>query len=665
MKQNKKIYHSGSAKLIISSNNFRSLQSARSLMSISTIGKGQPTIDNTNPSISNLLMSSEGPKQSFNDYSTHLNESLAAYHGVDPDKLFKNMEQLPIIQAKEPFIPKKEKEKVKQLIRFNKVNKIIRNGEKKDTKIHIMINEDYKDTKYDYSTQVYSSPFQSLRVLRKNHQIYDEINKSFLERQKQCFDESVEIVEGMTMKYKVKMPKIRVIQMISKGFYDDPSSRKKSKPKDKEEDDNNDNDEKETKDKKKPKLFEGIKQKPFEYKLYSFFKYPNKNFPEGREQFSISLYNNRILLFGGMSSTIKSTIIWSLNLESLEWTKINAKTIVPYLRYGHTSVCIGNKLYIYGGRIKFINSTEYADHDMFNLETNTWIVPQFQSKRKPSTRRNHIGEIVGNNYVIHGGMGFDGELLNDVFILNFNPLKWSPAHVSEHTPGPYLYGHTSCLVVPYDIRFSPRLNAYRFPESRHNLYEKGLYIFGGHSKDDGISNELYILTIGKSVLEWKLVDAKGKKPLPRYFHSMNFYEKGHYIIIHGGRNDFRSDSFALNDTHIFSLTKLEWHEIILYSNSSDFRVLTRCGHSSVIYSNKLVIFGGMNCNNYLGSSLFVINLNFEYDGSVKTVEEILRKKFINNYAIVKEDKNMFMKYQNLMSKNQLEILPEYSLPAIK
>ena len=108
MKQNKKIYHSGSAKLIISSNNFRSLQSARSLMSISTIGKGQPTIDNTNPSISNLLMSSEGPKQSFNDYSTHLNESLAAYHGVDPDKLFKNMEQLPIIQAKEPFIPKKE-----------------------------------------------------------------------------------------------------------------------------------------------------------------------------------------------------------------------------------------------------------------------------------------------------------------------------------------------------------------------------------------------------------------------------------------------------------------------------------------------------------------------------------------------------------------------------
>ena len=165
--------------------------------------------------------------------------------------------------------------------------------------------------------------------------------------------------------------------------------------------------------------------------------------------------------------------------------------------------------------------------------------------------------------------------------------------------------------------------------------------------------------------EWKIIEAQGKRPPPRYFHSMNFYEKGNFLIVHGGRNDYKSDSYALNDTYIFSLTKLEWREVILHSDSPDFKVLTRCGHAGVIYANKLVIFGGMNANNYLGSSLFVVNLNFEYEHSTKTIEEVMRKRLLNNYAMVKEDKSMLKKFQYLMSKNQLEIMPDYTLPNIK
>lgn len=65
---------------------------------------------------------------------------------------------------------------------------------------------------------------------------------------------------------------------------------------------------------------------------------------------------------------------------------------------------------------------------------------------------------------------------------------------------------------------------------------------------------------------------------------MNYYEAGNYVIIHGGRNDQSNDSFALNDTYILELSKLCWYRIDLYSDTKDFNVFNRCGHSAVVYS---------------------------------------------------------------------------------
>jgi len=79
-------------------------------------------------------------------------------------------------------------------------------------------------------------------------------------------------------------------------------------------------------------------------------------------------------------------------------------------------------------------------------------------------------------------------------------------------------------------------------------------------------------------------EVKGIPPCPRYSHSMNFYENGNFLIIHGGRNDYSSDSFALNDTFIFELSKFEWIEVKLYFDTLRSKVYNRCGHSAIIYS---------------------------------------------------------------------------------
>ena len=122
--------------------------------------------------------------------------------------------------------------------------------------------------------------------------------------------------------------------------------------------------------------------------------------------------------------------------------------------------------------------------------------------------------------------------------------------------------------------------------------------------------------MGKKPLDWIKVDTKGKAPIPRYFHSMNFYERGNYIIIHGGRNDSFSANSALNDTFLLNLENFEWIEVKLYSNISNFSVYNRCGHQSIIYADKLIILGGMNNDNFIGSSLFIINLDFSYNNSL-------------------------------------------------
>ena len=170
--------------------------------------------------------------------------------------------------------------------------------------------------------------------------------------------------------------------------------------------------------------------------------------------------------------------------------------------------------------------------------------------------------------------------------------------------------------------------------------------------------------MGKKPLEWIKVDTKGKPPIARYFHTMNFYERGNYVIIHGGRNDIFSDKSALNDTFLLNLENFEWLEVKLYSNISNFNVANRCGHQSIIYSDKLIILGGMNNNNYLGSSLLIINLDFSYsnnpfkdnvESKLMELSDINSANAIKKAAQIKKD----------LKLKEIGVVNNVSLPIIK
>ena len=190
---------------------------------------------------------------------------------------------------------------------------------------------------------------------------------------------------------------------------------------------------------------------------------------------------------------------------------------------------------------------------------------------------------------------------------------------------------------------------YKFPESNSEkknfsrIREKGLYVFGGKGLNDKGINTLRILRIGKKQLDWVTIEAAGKPPKPRYCCSMNFFEDGNYLIIHGGRNEINGNDVALNDTYVLELYRMEWLKV----DFGDLKIKHRYGHSAVISGRNLIIFGGMNFENYLGSALFIINLDTE-----KAQEEKLKqKRGIFGFG-VKFDQNMGKIFKNIIKEKK-------------
>ena len=575
----------------------------------------------------------------YENYDNKINLTLSKYQLSIPHDKDKEEEINPNdLGPNEKYIDKDDKKLIKKIYHLNSLysNRGLPTLNEQ-SRLKVVIPE-----------QEYPNPFQSLGVIKANRHLYDEISKDFLYRQSDLFNQKIIDIQ----KYKSKFGSIKIQQTqvsASNNKYDIPVI-----------------DLTEKKDKQSFGINHILPQNGI-FKLFTYYKYPNKNFPEGREQFSLFSKGNEIIISGGITINMKTLTIWSLNLEKLEWKKININGY-SYNRYGHTGIYYQNKIYFFGGKIKYQKNSMTCGLEVFNFQDDQFTAPS-AGKLIPEPRRNYTAELLGNQIFIFGGITNTNEVLNDCFLLNINPLKWYTCIINKYTPGPHLYGHTSCVVIPTYILKNHKFSIYSYPniepgKANSLIKEKGIYVFGGKSKEEGgISNQLWILVTGKKPLEWIQPNTKGKPPSPRYSHSMSFYERGNFLIIHGGRNDSISDNIALNDTYLFDLENFEWLKVELYSGMKDFKVLNRCGHQSMIYLDKLIIVGGMNNNNYLGSSLMIINMDFSYMSKPKTFEEIMMKELKDKNDI--DSKRKLSKIKIDLKHNQLGIVTNITLPPIK
>ena len=570
----------------------------------------------------------------FNQYTENLEKSMNGY---------------------QMSYPQEEDEYDSDYLHLNKyINKV---DKELFRKIH-NYNNNYGNTNKDISSKVshikigvnqmeYPNPIKSLGIIRNNHYIYSELNKNNLTRQSESFNKQIEEINHINLIYGKKMPKVHITDILLKEPSNIPLINIAKK-------------------KKSVNILSYLEKAKKDLKFFSYYKYPVKNFPEGREQFSICRQDNDIIITGGISTKMKTLAIWRLNLTTLEWKKVKTDNPIEN-RYGHTALSMNNKLYIFGGKTKYLNTSYMNNLDIFSFTERKIINCQINGE-KPENRKSHIAIFVGTQMLIHGGINADGKILNDSYLFNMHTLTWNKCIINKICEHPKLWGHACCLVIPGQILYNPKFSIYSFPEfdtvKKKNIKKKGLFVFGGKSNEDGLSNQLWILLMGKKPLEWIKVDTKGKPPIARYFHTMNFYERGNYVIIHGGRNDIFSDKSALNDTFLLNLENFEWLEVKLYSNISNFNVVNRCGHQSIIYSDKLIILGGMNNNNYLGSSLLIINLDFSYsnnpfkdnvESKLMELSDINSANAIKKAAQIKKD----------LKLKEIGVVNNVSLPIIK
>ena len=507
----------------------------------------------------------------------------------------------------------------------------------------------------DVSKKIYHSPLHSLDTMKKNKIIYDYILKNYnnnrIKSYKNFEDKLRPILKLNDNLRKNRNNNIRILPFIPKIDDNNLSTNKEL-----EEENKN----KKSKEKKKDSrdIFEEYREsllfdfskiirnkKGEKYLLKNMMHYPQKNFPESRSEFVFVQEGREYILHGGYNVSRKYNL-WKFNPHQNSWISIEPIGIKSEIRYAHTGVLHYRNLYIFGG--KNFKGISFADIEIFNLDKKNWIFPKLESHKTIPLRRNHIACGVGNAMFVHGGIDQENNYLDDQYILNYKPLKWEDIEINQTIKLPTLAHHSCCLVVPEMIKNNSKFNIYNFPERGRssiidNIKEKGIYIFGGRISDEGLINKnLYILKIGKRPLEYAIINTFGIQPCERYDNTLNFYERGNMLIIHGGRTINKKIEKVLNDTFILDLFSFNWIEVEYFNK--EYKVPPRYFHQSIIVKGELFIFGGINKNQYIGSEMLVLDLNSNYK-CLKEKNEVLIKSnyqkifFNNNKNIKNKDDN--------------------------
>ncbi|XP_053456990.1 kelch domain-containing protein 3 isoform X2 [Nycticebus coucang] len=322
---------------------------------------------------------------------------------------------------------------------------------------------------------------------------------------------------------------------------------------------------------------------------------------------------HRVYSFGGYCSgedyeTLRQIDVHIFNAVSLRWTKLppvrpairGQAPVVPYMRYGHSTVLIDDTVFLWGGR----NDTEGACNVLYAFDVNThkWSTPRV-SGTIPGARDGHSACVLGKIMYIFGGYEQLADCFsNDIHKLDTstmtwtlictkgNPARWRDFHsatmLGSHM---YVFGgradrfgpfHSNNEIYCNRIRvFDTRTEAWLdcpptpvLPEGRRSHsafgYNGELYIFGGYNAR--LNRHFHDLWKFNPVsFTWKKIEPKGKGPCPRRRQCCCIV--GDKIVLFGGTSpspeEGLGDEFDLidhSDLHIldFSTSNMSFEELL-------------------------------------------------------------------------------------------------------
>ncbi|KAK4424527.1 Rho GTPase-activating protein gacHH [Sesamum alatum] len=238
--------------------------------------------------------------------------------------------------------------------------------------------------------------------------------------------------------------------------------------------------------------------------------------PGPRDSHSAVLVGHRMLVFGGTNGSKKVNDLHILDLVSREWMRPECRGNPPSARESHTANVIGDeKLVVFGGsgegEANYLNDLHILD--LKNME---WSSPEVRGN-VPAPRDSHSSVAVGNRLFVFGGDSGD-RYQGDVSVLDLNKLIWSRLDVCGPSPGAraghaavsigtkvYILGGVGDKQYYNDIwvldairscwdqlDLCSQISQGRFSHTA-TVTTMGITIFGGCGEDERPLNELLIL----------------------------------------------------------------------------------------------------------------------------------------------------------------------------
>uniref|UniRef100_UPI00358F92CE kelch domain-containing protein 3 n=1 Tax=Myxine glutinosa TaxID=7769 RepID=UPI00358F92CE len=195
---------------------------------------------------------------------------------------------------------------------------------------------------------------------------------------------------------------------------------------------------------------------------------------------------HKVFSFGGYCSgedysTIRQIDVHIFNIVSMRWTKLPPTTFtspcvkdVPYMRYGHTAVVVGETVYIWGGR----NDTEGACNVLFAFDPNSymWARPK-TSGTLPGARDGHSAAVLRSCIYIFGGYEQLADCFsNDIHRLDTSSMVWCLIH-AKGVPARWRDFHSATFIGPKMFVFGGRADLLGPAHSNHEIYCNRIKVF--------------------------------------------------------------------------------------------------------------------------------------------------------------------------------------------
>uniref|UniRef100_A0A336LM90 CSON012794 protein n=1 Tax=Culicoides sonorensis TaxID=179676 RepID=A0A336LM90_CULSO len=240
--------------------------------------------------------------------------------------------------------------------------------------------------------------------------------------------------------------------------------------------------------------------------------------------------------------------------------------LIPAPRYAHSSVVIGNFMYVFGG-----SSVGGAFNDLwyFDLSNREWFRP-ISMGNYPSPKANSSLVQYKNTLILFGG--------------------WRQTTGNSHQPH-LLFNELHC----YDLRERRwTIKNYSYgpnPTAAHtaSIHRDKMVVFGGFSRLDNdiqaTTNDVWFLDLKTFV--WRRPKIFDKKPTPRYGHFQVVIDEDNLLVLGGcgGPNNLFNDAWILN------MSGEVWKWESLNIKNKKFTANHMWCNPAAVVDKKLVILG--------------------------------------------------------------------------